>query len=115
MTLLLAVITTMTSWALDPIFNTTYTATSGTAGASGQNYGNLVDGNRSTKWCVVNHNYSNNNSIYIEFESAVAFVPTGYVLTTGTDNQDFTGRNPKVWLIRAKRNVNDEWDYLSEF
>ena len=48
MTLLLAVITTMTSWALDPIFNTTYTATSGTAGANNQNYGNLVDGNSLT-------------------------------------------------------------------
>lgn len=83
---------------------TGYTATNGTNGFSGEGYANLVDNNRNNKWCV-----GQSSNIYIEFQSESSFVPTGYILTTGTDNASCTGRNPKNWVIKAKLNAGDSW------
>ena len=110
MTLLLTVLT-LTAWALDPVFSTTYTATSGTTGNANEDYGNLVDGKKNTKWCVSNCDFSGSNTLYIEFHSDIPFVPTGYVMTTGNDTQSNSGRNPKSWTIQAKLYSTDAWEF----
>jgi len=80
-----------------------FTATSGASGYNNEGYANLVDNNRSTKWC------RSKDNVYIEFNSESSFIPTGYILTTGTDNATAHGRNPKNWVIKAKLNPGDSW------
>lgn len=87
----------------DPII-TGYTATSGASGYnSNEDYANLVDNDRSTKWC------RSKDNVYIEFHSESSFVPTGYILTTGNDTHKNPQRNPKDWVIKAKLNAGDPW------
>lgn len=107
MMLLFVVLCSEGAWA--QVFETTYTATAGSSGVSGnEGYAKLVDGNTSTKWCT---GYT--TSAYIEFHSAQAFIPTGYVLTTGNDNSSFPGRNPKSWVVKAKLYSTDDWTTLA--
>ena len=106
MTLLMVVMTCASAWASDAIV-TGFTATSGTAGTSeNENYAKLVDGDRTTKWCITQF-----SGCYIEFEADSAFVPTAYILTTGDDNANSKrhGRNPKDWVLKAKTNKHDSW------
>ena len=110
LTLLLAVLTTATAWAdnNDPIISG-YTATAGAAGAnSSEGYACLVDDDPRTKWCVTSL-----NNCYIEFQTASAFVPTGYVMTTASDNADYNKRRPKSWTIKAKANSGDGWTIIA--
>lgn len=86
---------------------TGYTATSGASGYNNEGYANLVDNDRTTKWC------RQMNNVYIEFHSESSFVPIGYILTTGKDNETATGRNPKDWVIKAKLNVGDAWTTIA--
>ena len=105
LTLILAIFTSIGAWAGD----ITYTATSGTNGYSFENYGNLVDGDKSSKWCV------NSGSPYIEFYSSSPIIPTGYVMTTAADTYpDNLGRNPKRLVIKAKANGSDSWTTLTD-
>ena len=105
LTLILAMFTSIGAWAGD----ITYTATSGTNGYSLENYGNLVDGDKSSKWCV------NSGSPYIEFYSSSPIIPTGYVMTTAADTYpDNLGRNPKRLVIKAKANGSDSWTTLTD-
>ena len=86
---------------------TTYSATAGTAGANNnEGYAKLVDNNKTTKWCV---DTNKNPSVFIEFQTTKPIVPTGYVMTTGNDNATCTGRNPKNWTIKARKNTSDDW------
>ena len=111
MTLLLMVLTATTAWAdFDPLI-TGYTATTGTLGASSnEGYANLVDNDKTTKWCL---SMGNQSSILIVFQTDKPIVPTGYVLTTGNDNATCTGRNPKNWVIKAKRSYWDAWTTIA--
>ena len=86
---------------------TGYTATSGASGYNNEGYANLVDNDRTTKWC------RQMNNVYIEFRSESSFVPTGYILTTGKDNATAHGRNPKDWVIKAKLKVGDPWTTIA--
>ena len=105
LTLILAMFTSIGAWAGD----IAYTATSGTNGYSFENYGNLVDGDKSSKWCV------NSGSPYIEFYSSSPIIPTGYVMTTAADTYpDNLGRNPKRLVIKAKANGSDSWTTLTD-
>jgi len=55
-----------------------FTATSGTGGSNpGEEYPHLVDGDTGKKF------FSGSNDVFVEFHSSVAFIPTGYILTTG--------------------------------
>ena len=110
MTLLLVMLCSLGNVARAQVFETTYTATKGSAGfASEEGYASLVDGKTSTKWCL-----TISSSPYIEFHSAQAFVPTGYVLTTGNDNSSYQGRNPKTWVLKGKLNPQDDtWTTLA--
>ncbi len=102
-----------------------FTATAGkTAGkyngttldiSGGEGYSKLVDGIKtivSNKWCVVEHGNNFTEPIYVEFNSANPFVPTGYILTTGGDTQGNPGRNPKGWVIKAKNEGDADWTVL---
>ena len=90
---------------------TTYSATAGTAGANNnEGYAKLVDNNKTTKWCV---DTNKNPSVFIEFQTTKPIVPTGYVMTTGNDNATCTGRNPKNWTIKARKNTTDDWTTIT--
>jgi hypothetical protein len=87
---------------------TDYDATRGTPGNSGEDYPNLVDNDRSTKWCT-----GIGDGVFIEFQRESGFIPTGYILTTGNDNASKKDRNPKDWVIKAKLNEGDEWTTIA--
>ena len=77
-------------------------------GNQNEDYHKLFDKIKATKWCVDNGT-DEWETIWVDFKSNVAFIPTGYTMTTGNDTQRFTGRNPKKWKIYAKANENDSW------
>lgn len=109
MTLLLVMLCSVWNVANAQVFETTYTVTKGSGGFTDEGHANLVDGKTGTKWCTGNY-----SSAYIEFNSAEAFVPTGYVLTTGNDNSSNPNRNPKSWVLKGKLNSTDtEWTTLA--
>lgn len=74
----------------------------------------LFDGDTRTKWCV--GDYPNEcveeKNFYVTFHTSIPITPIGYVMTTGEDNEDFPGRNPKSWVIKAKANEDDDWTEL---
>ena len=72
-----------------------YTYKEGTAGA-GESEGpaSLIDGKTGTKWCVTSF-----SSAYIIFETSSAVNVSGYSITTGNDNAENKGRNPKNWKL----------------
>ena len=61
-----------------------------------ENYDNLFDHKRATKWCL--HNCKN---AYVIFETSAGIAPEEYILTTANDNQSNPGRNPKSWKLYA--------------
>lgn len=95
----------------------TYHATDGTKGNSYtqdgvyiiENYKNLVDGDKATKWCVTQLG----NPTFIEFYASEPITPKGYVLTTGNDTGKNPGRNPKSWTIKARAKESDDWTILT--
>ncbi|MBO7119885.1 MAG: InlB B-repeat-containing protein [Bacteroidaceae bacterium] len=107
--MLLAMFAT-TAWAqsTDPLIGG-YTATGGTLGLISENYAFLFDGDKTTKWCVTDCNFEDDNVMYVEFHTDIPFVPTSYVMTTGSDCADNPGRNPSTWEILAKLNPDGGW------
>ena len=77
-----------------------------------EGYAKLVDQDKSTKWCVVN-NSGAWETIWMDFESDVWFIPNGYILTTGGDTQRYPNRNPKEWVLYGKVFKNDEWTEIA--
>ncbi|MDY5976440.1 MAG: hypothetical protein SPI84_07400, partial [Anaerovoracaceae bacterium] len=72
-----------------------YTYKEGTAGASDtEGPGKLIDRDTGTKWCVTNF-----SSAYIIFETSSAVNVSGYSITTGNDNFEYHGRNPRNWKL----------------
>lgn len=91
----------------------TYTATAGTAGYDGESYPNLVDGDKTNKWCCNPLESAGTTTAFIEFQSSEPITPKGYVITTANDTKESPDRNPKKWTIMAKMNVDDaEWTVL---
>lgn len=92
-----------------------FTATSGVGGTGNEGYPKLVDNKFTssdwTKWC---YTLPGNIITYVEFHSDVPFIPTSYILTTGNDNQQYTGRNPHYWHLYAKLDENDAWTTLAD-
>ncbi len=102
---------TIVSTTVENGIYTGFTATSGTTGANtSEGYAKLVDGNKSKKWCIIDLD----GTCYVEFNSDIPFIPTGYILTTGNDNSEYTGRNPAGWKLYGKLNENDAWTVLAE-
>lgn len=79
------------------------TALHGTAGFANESYDMLIDGSRSTKWCMGNF-----NGAYIVFKADHAFTPESYTLITGLDTKTYYERNWKTWEVYAANFENDE-------
>ena len=77
-----------------------------------EGYAKLIDGDKTTKWCVVN-NSGSWETICLDFKSDVAFKPTSYILTTGNDTHENPNRNPKEWILYGRATENDEWTTLA--
>ena len=64
----------------------------------------------STKWCC---NFY--GSAYVIFEASKAGIPVGYTITTGNDNSNWKGRNPKSWKLYGNNEGKDgEWTLIQE-
>ena len=79
-----------------------------------ESYHKLFDGQKkegnSTKWCC--NFYS---SAYVIFEASKAGIPVGYTITTGNDNSNWKGRNPKSWKLYGNNEGKDgEWTLIQE-
>ena len=77
-----------------------------------QNYTKLIDKNKNTQWCVDNRSGAW-ETIWLDFESDVWFIPDGYILTTGIDIAMNPNRNPKEWVLYGKEFITDEWTELA--
>ena len=91
----------------DCLANVTLTALSGTAGAnSGESYDKLVDGKKIagnfSKWCVTSF-----KGAEVILRASAYTIPVGYTLTTGNDNTDWNGRNPKDWVLYASNDYDE--------
>lgn len=91
----------------DCLANVTLTALSGTAGAnSGESYDKLVDGKKisgtDSKWCVTSF-----KGAEVILRASAYTIPVGYTLTTGNDNTDWNGRNPKDWVLYASNDYDE--------
>ena len=84
----------------DKIYHSGYTATNG-KGTGNEGYDKLVDGDLNTKWCA------DNGPWYIEFHTASPIKVDGYMLRTGHDTDENSGRNPKSWELKGKLNEGD--------
>ena len=79
-----------------------------------ESYHKLFDGQKkegnSTKWCC--NFYS---SAYVIFKASKAGIPVGYTITTGNDNSNWNGRNPKSWkLYGNNEGQNGNWTLIQE-
>ena len=79
-----------------------------------ESYHKLFDGQKkegnSTKWCC--NFYS---SAYVIFKASKAGIPVGYTVTTGNDNSNWNGRNPKSWkLYGNNEGQNGNWTLIQE-
>ena len=77
-----------------------------------EGYAKLVDGNKSTKWCVENKSGAW-ETIWVDLKSSVPFKPTSYIMTTGNDTNLFYTRNPKNWKIYGRNSESESWTELA--
>ena len=77
-----------------------------------EGYAKLVDGNKSTKWCVENKSGAW-ETIWVDLKSSVPFKPTSYIMTTGGDTNSFYTRNPKNWKIYGRNSESESWTELA--
>ena len=94
----------------------TFTALAGSPEgmSDAESYHKLFDGQKkegnSTKWCC---NFY--GSAYVIFEASKAGIPVGYTITTGNDNSNWKGRNPKSWkLYGNNEGQNGNWTLIQE-
>ena len=60
-----------------------------------------------TKWCT-SKTYSGDNDWVCEFTTAYPINVTGYTMTPGDDTYKYVNRNPVVWTLKGKADINDE-------
>ena len=95
----------------------TFTALAGKPeGFDNEKYTNLFDGlkdpGNSTKWCA---KFVSNGGTYVIFEASKAGIPVGYTITTGNDNSNYKGRNPRSWkLYGNNEGKNGAWTLIQE-
>ena len=82
--------------------------------SNAESYHKLFDGQKkegnSTKWCC---NFY--GSAYVIFKASKAGIPVGYTITTGNDNSNWKGRNPKSWkLYGNNEGQNGNWTLIQE-
>ncbi|MGN1165472.1 MAG: fibronectin type III domain-containing protein [Lachnospiraceae bacterium] len=89
-----------------------YTLIEGTPGSTysenAEGPGELIDGTTDTKWCVTEF-----KDAYIIFKTSTPVNISGYSITTGNDNYENPGRNPKSWTLYGCENYTgnstDNW------
>ena len=134
MTLLVTMLTTATAWADDDLVLLTgpdyFTATdvakypSGNngqvlSGHEGADYDCLLDGkytpDNHSMWFYGENNYTSSYHAWIEFQTTLPIIPKKYVLITGSYEglAWSTEANPTKWIIKAKRNKDDEWTEIA--
>ena len=94
----------------------TFTALAGSPEgmSEAENYHKLFDDQKkegnSTKWCC-----KFSGSANVIFAASKAGVPVGYTITTGNDNSNWKGRNPKSWKLYGNNEGKDgEWTLIQE-
>ena len=72
----------------------------------------LFDNNTSTKWCY--DAPSSEMPAWVVFKASTPGVISSYTITTGSDNSDCQGRNPKSWKIYGSHDEgeNKTWTEL---
>ena len=88
-----------------------YTVDGGSGGISdGEDHSKLVDNNLDNKW----GQNKPDGGWYIEFHTASAIQVDGYMLRTGNDTGNWgqVTRNPKDWVLKAKKNSGDAWTII---
>lgn len=89
-----------------------YIPKAGTVKSGNERYGMLLDGDTNTKWCV-----NDFNDAYIIFQTSSAVNVSGYIITTGDDNEEYPGRNPKNWILYGcndydESSVSGSWEEI---
>ena len=93
----------------------TFTALAGNPqGFTNETYAKLFDGKKTegdfSKWCC-----KFSGSAYVIFKASKAGIPVGYTITTGNDNSNWNGRNPKSWKLYGNNEGKDgEWTLIQE-
>ena len=100
------------AWAQETIY-TSYIFINGTNTGNGLP-SNLVDNDKSSRWLVLQQSTFANSPAYCQFQSAEPITPVGYVITTGSDSEEWSRRNPKSWRIEASTD-NNNWVTLETF
>ena len=110
MLLMLLLLPTRMVAQIDYDESVTFTALAGNPeGYKGETYANLVDG-QDSKWCC-----EFSGSAYVIFKASKAGVPVGYTITTGNDNEEYNGRNPKSWKLYGNNTGgNDAWELIDK-
>lgn len=67
-----------------------------------------------SKWCVAFGKYDENHPCFVEFHTAKPVIPNQYVLITGNDTEEYAGRNPRNWKIKAKNVGDANWTVIAE-
>ena len=83
-------------------------------GFTDETYAKLFDGKKTednfSKWCC-----KFSGSANVIFAASKAGVPVGYTITTGNDNSNCKGRNPKSWKLYGNNEGKDgEWTLIQE-
>ena len=116
--MLLMLLLVPTCMVAQPDYDNTVTFTALAGSPEGmsdaESYHKLFDGQKkegnSTKWCC---NFY--GSAYVIFEASKAGIPVGYTITTGNDNSNWKGRNPKSWkLYGNNEGQNGNWTLIQE-
>jgi len=103
-----------------PLAASNITVITGNQGTSfplgyGYVYDKLLDGNKSTKWCSLTQyagsyasRVASTGKDMVMWKTASSVVMTGYILTTGDDTQNESGRNWKSWTIYGGNFADDD-------
>lgn len=67
-----------------------------------------------SKWCLEFKEYDENHPCFVEFHTAKPVIPNQYVLITGNDTEEYAGRNPRNWKIKAKNEGDANWTVIAE-
>ena len=89
------------------------------SGHEGADYDCLLDGkytpDNHSMWFYGENNYTSSYHAWIEFQTTLPIIPKKYVLITGSYEGLVwsTEANPTKWIIKAKRNKDDEWKEIA--
>ena len=118
--ILLLIVMTSATWAQSnpvEVEFSGFTATDGTGDSGNEGFACLVDGRYTednfSKWYFDGdkHQFSDEDDEcwFVDFHSDAPITISKYILTSADDAEDYSGRNPKSWKIKAKLQMEDDW------